>query len=183
MPQSKVLVDTNSYLRLAQSIRPLLFVPFGDEDYCLYILPELNDELSNRRLNSKFPWVDEDEYSENRKHFPTIGRNQKKSINETFEYIWNYVQTDLTGPSRVDALYIAYALELGIPVVTDDQDMAELAAVFEVSSMPTLELLKLMYDKGHVDLIKIKGITDYWIAIGDCPANLHRDIKRFFPEL
>ena len=57
MPQSKILVDTNSYLRLAQTIRPLLFLPFGDGEYCLYILPELNVELSNRRLKSKFPWV------------------------------------------------------------------------------------------------------------------------------
>jgi len=79
MPQSKILVDTNSYLRLAQTIRPLLFMPFGDNEYCLYILPELNDELANRRLNSKFPWVDEEEYIENRKSFPTVGRKQKKS--------------------------------------------------------------------------------------------------------
>ena len=78
MPQSKILIDTNTYIRLAQSIRPLLFMPFGDSEYCLYILQELNDELSNRRLKSKFPWVDEGEYEENRKHFPTIGRKQKK---------------------------------------------------------------------------------------------------------
>ena len=45
MPQSKILVDTNSYLRLAKSIRPLLFVPFGDKEYCLYILSELNEKL------------------------------------------------------------------------------------------------------------------------------------------
>jgi hypothetical protein len=77
MPQSKILIDTNTYIRLAQSIRPLLFMPFGDSEYCLYILQELNDELSNRRLKSKFPWVDEGEYEENRKHFPTIGRNRK----------------------------------------------------------------------------------------------------------
>lgn len=46
MPQSKILVDTNAYLRLAKTVRPLLFVPFGDNEYCLYILPELNEELA-----------------------------------------------------------------------------------------------------------------------------------------
>lgn len=183
MPQSKVLVDTNSYLRLAQTIRPLLFLPFGDREYCLYILPELNDELSNRRLKSKFPWVDENEYTENRKHFPTIGRKQKNTIKVNFEFIWDYVQSDLPGPSRVDALYIAYALELGIPVVTDDQDMTELAVAFEAQVMPTLELLKIMHDSDHTNLKTIKGIVDYWLAIGDCPANLHHDLKRFFPSL
>ncbi|MEA9390931.1 hypothetical protein SJI19_10305 [Acerihabitans sp. TG2] len=45
MPQSKILVDTNAYLRLAKTIRPLLFVTFGDNEYCLYILPELIEEL------------------------------------------------------------------------------------------------------------------------------------------
>jgi len=183
MPQSKILVDTNSYLRLAQTIRPLLFLPFGSGKYCLYILPELNDELSNRRLKSKFPWVEEDEYTENRKHFPSVGRKQKRSIKDNFEFIWDYVQSNLPGPSRVDALYIAYALELGIPVVTDDQDMTELAVAFEVQVMPTLELMKIMHDSNHIDLKTIKGIVDYWRAIGDCPSNLHRDLKRFFPTI
>lgn len=50
MTQSKILVDTNAYLRLAKTIRPLLFNPFGDNGYCLYILPELNTELTNNRL-------------------------------------------------------------------------------------------------------------------------------------
>lgn len=105
MPQSKILVDTNSYLRLAQTIRPLLFVPFGDNEYCLYILPELNDELANRRLNSKFPWVDEEEYLENRKSFPTVGRKQKRAILTNFDFIWDFVQTELPGPSSRCFIY------------------------------------------------------------------------------
>lgn len=161
----------------------MLFLPFGDGEYCLYILPELNDELSNRRLKSKFPWVDEYEHKENRKHFPTIGRKQKKSIEGNFEFIWDHVQTELPGPSRVDALYIAYALELDIPEVTDDQDMTELAIAFDAQVMPTLELMKIMYDSDHTDLKTIKGVVGYWRAIGDCPANLNRDLKRFFHDL
>jgi hypothetical protein len=49
--------------------------------------------------------------------------------------------------------------------------------------MPTLELMKIMYDSNHTDLKVIKGIVDYWRVIGDCPANLHRDLQRFFPDL
>ena len=41
VPQSKILIDTNAYFRLAQSIRPLLKVEFGDEEYCLYVIKEL----------------------------------------------------------------------------------------------------------------------------------------------
>jgi hypothetical protein len=183
MPQSKIIVDTNSYLRLAQTIRPLLFMPFGDKEYCLYILPELNDELSVNRLKSKFPWTEDAEYVENRKHFPVIGKKQKKAIKEALEFIWDFVDTELPGPSKVDALYIAYAQELDIPVVTDDQDMTQLAIEFDVIVMPTLELLKLMHDCEHVKIETIKAIIDYWRAIDDRPANLSRDIKRFFPKL
>ncbi len=50
MAQSKILVDTNAYLRLAKTIRPLLFMPFGENEYCLYILPELNEELKSHKL-------------------------------------------------------------------------------------------------------------------------------------
>ncbi|MEZ8122783.1 hypothetical protein ACED30_25260, partial [Vibrio splendidus] len=75
-------------------LRPLLFLPFGDGEYCLYILPELNDELSNRRLKSQFPWVDEVEHTENRKHFPTVGRKQKsrlKIIFNSFRIIFSLI--------------------------------------------------------------------------------------------
>jgi hypothetical protein len=182
MPQSKILVDTNTYLRLAKTIRPLLFVPFGTNEYCLYILPELNKELASHKLQSKFHWITEAEFDENRKHFPAIGRKQKKSIEQTFDYLWDHVQTELPGPSRVDALYIAYALELDIPVVTDDQDMTELAQAFDAKVMPTLALLKIMLDCGHTDLKTINGLCDYWRHITDLPANFKADYQRLFVD-
>ncbi|MEQ1621451.1 MAG: DNA-binding protein [Methylococcales bacterium] len=182
MPQSKILVDTNAYLRLANTIRPLLFAPFGENEYCLYILPELNEELKNNKLQNTFYWVTENEYVENRKHFPAIGRKQKKAINQAFEYVWDYVQTDLPGPSKVDALYVAYAIELDIPVVTDDQDMTALAKAFDAKVMPTLELLKIMLDCGHMDMKTIKGLYEYWRQFGDRPANMEADFKRLFSD-
>jgi hypothetical protein len=182
MAQSKILVDTNAYLRLAKTIRPLLFVPFGENQYCLYILPELNKELQNHRLQSTFYWVNEDEFVENRKHFPSIGKKQKAAIDLAFGYIWDYVQTDLPGPSHVDALYIAYALEFDVPVVTDDQDMTALAKAFDAKVMPTLELLKIMLECGHTDMKTIKGLCEYWRQFGDRPANMDIDFKRLFPE-
>jgi predicted nuclease of predicted toxin-antitoxin system len=180
MPQSKILVDTNAYLRLAQTIRPLLFVPFGDNEYCLYIIPELNKELLNRRFETKFPWIDEDEYRGNRKHFPTLSKKQKTSIQETFSYIWDYVVTILPGPSKVDVLYIAYALELNVPVVTDDKDMTQLAQEFEANVMPTLQLLKIMLDCGHTNMKTIDGLIEYWRYISDRPANMESDYKKYF---
>ena len=111
-----------------------------------------------------------------------VGKKQHRVIEQTFKYIWDYVQTDLPGPSRVDALYIAYAIELDVPVVTDDQDMSELAHAFDVKAMSTLELLKLMLDCGHVDKKTIDGMVDYWRYIGDRPANLERDYACLFNQ-
>lgn len=99
-----------------------------------------------------------------------------------FQYIWDYVQSDFPGPSRVDALYIAYALELGAPVVTDDQDMTELAATFDAKAMSTLNLLKIMLDAGHTDMKTIDGLVQYWRYIGDKPANLDSDYKKYFKK-
>jgi len=182
MPQSKILVDTNSYLRLAKTVRPLLFVTFGENEYCLYVISELNDELSNRRLNSKFPWVNEEEYAENRKHSPSISKKQKKSIRDTTDHVWALAQSDYPGPSKVDAIYIAYAIELGVPVVTDDQDMTALAREFDVDIFSTLKMLKIMLDCGQVTMKEIDGLVDYWKYIGDRPANLKKDYARLFKE-
>src|SRR5690606_7445882 len=137
-------------------------------------------KLSTRKLQSKFPWVDEEEFVENRKHFPQIGKKQKKSIQQTFEYVWDHVQTELPGPSRVDAWYIAYALEWGVPVVTDDQDMTELAKAFDAQVMPTLELLRTMLDCGHTDVKTIHGLVEYWKYFSDIPANFKADYQRLF---
>ncbi|WP_347989025.1 DNA-binding protein [Methylomonas sp. AM2-LC] len=179
-PQSKILVDTNAYLRLAKTIRPLLFVPFGEEHYCLYIIPELNQELSNRRLVSRFPWITESEYTENRKLTPTLSKNQRQSIAQTFDFIWDYVQTEFPGPSKVDVRYLAYAIELNVPVVTDDQDMTKLAEVYEVKVMSTLQLLKIMFDAKHIDKKTVTGLVEFWRYIGDRPANLEADYKKYF---
>ncbi len=180
MAQSKVLVDTNAYLRLAKTIHPLLFVPFGENEYCLYIIPELNDELAHHRLLSKFPWTSEEDYQENRKYFPTISKEQQKAIASTFDYVWDHAKSETLGTSKVDVKYIAYAIELEIPIVTDDQDMTTLAKEFDVSVMPTLQLLKIMLNAGYTDMKTINGLVEYWRYIADRPANLDSDYKKYF---
>lgn len=180
MAQSKVLVDTNAYLRLAKTIHPLLFVPFGENQYCLYIIPELNTELTNHRLLSKFPWTSVEDYQDNRKFFPTLSKDQQKAIENTFDYLWDYAKSEALGTSKVDVKYIAYAIELQVPIITDDQDMTELAKVYGVTVMPTLQLLKIMYDAGHADLKTINGLVEYWKYLGDKPANLDSDYQKYF---
>ena len=68
MPQKKISIDTNAYLRLAQTIRPLLGKSFGKEKFTLYIHKRFEEEINkSQRLKSKFYWVNNDEYVGNRK--------------------------------------------------------------------------------------------------------------------
>jgi hypothetical protein len=184
MPQSKILVDTNSYFRLAKSIHPLLVAEFGEKNHCLYILPELDTELrKNPSLQTKFAWALESQYVANRKVHPTLSRKQQNEVALARGFIWDHVQTEMPGPSRIDAIYLSYGYVLKIPVVTDDRDMRELGAAFEIETMATLELMKIMLDCGHINRGKVKEIYGYWGYSNDVPYNAKADLARLFGAL
>jgi len=184
MPQSKILVDTNSYFRLAKSIHPLLFAEFGEKNHCLYILPELDTELrKNPSLQTKFAWALTPQYVANRNVHPTLSRKQQGEVELARGFIWDYVQTEMPGPSRIDAIYLSYGYVLKIPVVTDDRDMRTLAAEFDIETMVTLELMKTMLDCGHINRGKVKEIYGYWEYSNDLPYNAKIDLARLFGAL
>lgn len=55
MPTCNIIVDSCSYFRLAQSIRPLLKTPFGKEKHRLGVIEELDKEYEkNPTLKHKF---------------------------------------------------------------------------------------------------------------------------------
>ncbi|WP_260961249.1 DNA-binding protein [Pseudomonas citri] len=182
MPQSKMLVDTNSYLRLAQNIRPFLAVEFGPDPTCLYVLAETGMEIeASHRLTHKFFWALEEEHVLERKFTPSISRKQKKEMLDALSYIWEFVLSDHPGPSKVDATYLAYGYILKLPVVTDDRDMRSLAKIFDIKTVKTLELMKHMLDVEHITLVKVRGIVDHWKYINDLPADLVNDVTELFP--
>ncbi|WP_137279320.1 DNA-binding protein [Pseudomonas rhizoryzae] len=182
MPQSKILIDTNSYLRLAREIRPFLCVEFGSACYCLYALAQLGEEiLASHRLRNKFAWSLENEHIIERQRTVSLSRKERKDIQQAFDFIWDYVETDLPGPSKVDANYLAHSYVLKIPVVTDDRDMLELAASFGIEAHKSLDLLALMHSCEHISLGKIYSIIHLWIYNKDTPADMHSDFPRIFP--
>ncbi len=183
MSQCRILVDSNSYFRLAQSIHPLLNVVFGKKRYCLYVIKELQDEYNRSpRLRNVFSWVNDTEYVENRSHVLEIAREEKPEIRRAYDFILDYVRNVYPGVSRVDVLCLAHAEQLRIPVVTDDEEMRTVAREYDITTYKTLELLKLMLDCGYIDIEKVRSITARWAHFNDEPKDFAADYRKLFGE-
>ena len=183
MSTCNIILDSCSYFRLAQSIRPLLKNHFGKEKHCLGVIKELDDEYErNPTLKHKFYWVDKQEYANNRKKCFAPTMAQRAEINHAFFFIREFARDSKLGVSRVDIRGLSYAYILKIPIVTDDEDMLQVAKEFGISTHKTLELLKLMLDSGLVSMEQIMSIASYWIYQNDTPKSYRKDFKRIFSE-
>ncbi len=184
MAQTKILLDTNSYLRLAQNLHPLLFLPYGDENFTLYAHKDLKDECMRQpRLANKFDWITLPKYEENRTRALAMSKIQHAEVEQTFDFMWGQVESAGLTPSKIDTRILATAHTLGIRVVTDDQGMLEFAAEYDVKTWTTLELMKSMFDAGHLMIEKIRRVVDQWVHDGDLPAKkLRGPYKQFFGE-
>ena len=181
MAQTKLILDSNSYFRLAQNIHPLLSTPFGEEEFTLYIHADLNAEFrSSFRLKTKFHWLNQQVYADNRKRSLSLSNQNKKDIDSAYEFMWQHVQEEFlekkgTGPSQVDTRIVATAFVLGIEVVTDDADMIELILEYDVGHLTSLGLMKRMLDCEHIDDEKIDQVVDQWMFDDDTPNGRWRD--------
>ena len=183
MSQCRILVDSNAYFRLAQSIHPLLNAVFGKKRYCLYVIKELQIEYNrNPRLKNAFSWVNDPEYTKNRSRVLEITREEKAEIKRAYDFILDYVNSVHPGVSKVDVLCLAHAEQLGIPVVTDDEEMRVVAGEYGISTYKTIELLKLMLDCRYIDIEKIREIAAYWTYLNDNPKDFIADYKKLFGE-
>lgn len=186
MAQKKIIVDSNSYFRLAQNIHPLLCQPFGNDQLTLYIHADLNNEFRRSpRLKNKFHWVAETTYVDNRSRSISIPQEQKAEVDDTYDYMWEHVQDAFLrprgkGPSPIDTRIVATAHVLGITVLTDDRDMIELAQEFGVKTISSLGVMKLMLEAGHINDEKVDQVVEQWMYENDTP---HRDWKKEFKKL
>lgn len=185
MSLNRILIDTNVYFRLAQSIHPLLKTNFGNPVTQLVITKDLEDEFkTNPRLQGKFGWFSNTEYIQNRNGGGlTLSVAQKKQ----FKLDWPTVlgianQLGYTALSKEDINGITYALILGITLVTDDADMSDTAQQLGVTVISTLELLKIFVDCQHIDIVKVRSVASYWIYSSDCPKNFKDNYKNCFGE-
>ncbi len=181
MTENRILVDTNAYFRLAQSIHPLLGKEFGQKKYCLYCIKELQIEYNrNPRLQNSFSWVNDSEYVKNRFYILKTSKEELREIKRANDFIYDYAHSVYPGVSKIDALCLAHAEQLRIPVVTDDDDMRKVAGYYSIETLKTLELLKLMLDCRYIDLDKVREITNYWTYLNDEPKDFAADLKRLF---
>ncbi len=181
MAQQKILLDSNSYLRLAQTIHPLLHVEFGDKCHCLYVIRELQQEFDRSpRLQTKFHWVNEPEFAQNRSRSITIPRKTAKEITVAISVIEGEARQRDLGASPVDARALATASVLEVPLVTDDGDMLALAEIFDIKAMKTLELLRLMVDCNHATMEQVISAAGYWRYARDLPKDYDKDFRRLF---
>lgn len=186
MAQKKIIVDSNSYFRLAQNIHPLLCQPFGNNQLTLYIHADLNNEFRRSpRLKTKFHWVAEQTYVDNRSRSISIPQEQKAEIEVTYDFMWEHVQDAFLrpygkGPSPIDTRIVATAHVLGITVLTDDRDMIELAKEFDVKTISSLGMMKLMLEAGHIHDEKVDQVVEQWMYDNDIP---YRDWKKEFKKL
>jgi len=183
MARTRILLDSNSYFRLAKSIHPLLDREFGDTRYCLYVTPDLDAEFTNSpRLRRKFHWVNEPEYHANRMRPLQLSGAERKSILQAYDFIHNHARTEGFGVSPVDARALATAYVLQVQVVTDDRDMLFLAEAFGIQTLKTLALMQLMLNCGHIDMDCVRQIVRYWQYEKDTPAEFRKDYPLLFGE-
>lgn len=165
-----VLLDTNTYLRLAKRIRPLLGVKFGQKDYVLTVLRDVEDEVRrNRSLRSKFPWFDDEVFGDERDAARVpLSSEQKEQLKNFQSVLQGFVLTDLDRyttagrhpPSETDCKVLAFGEVKKAVVVTDDLGMHLLAGDFEIPIWHGWELLSKMRAAKKIDNDRIRDIYD-----------------------
>lgn len=189
-----VLLDTNTYLRLAKRIRPLLGVKFGQKDYVLTVLKDVEDEVRrNRTLRFKFPWFDDEAFGTERDAARIrLTAAEKQGLKIAQSVLHGHVLSDVdrytTGgrqpPSETDCRVLAFGQVRDAIVVTDDLGMHLLAADFELPIWHGWQLLLKMKAAKKVDNVLIRDIYGALERNGDLTATWaqakHTEFLRIF---
>lgn len=149
-----VLLDTNAYLRLAKRIKPLLGKKFGQKDYVLTVLRDVEDEVHRSpRLRHNYPWFDADNLATERlAHSPRLSAEDKATLAVAASVLHGLVQMEpdrfmikgRSPPSPTDCRVLAFGQIRPAIVVTDDLGMHELANMVGMDVWHGPELMKKM---------------------------------------
>lgn len=178
---TRLLLDTCAYLRLARRVKPLLGIAFGQKQYVLTILPDVENEvLRSGRLRHLFPWFSTDEGAAAERLSQAIRLNrqgqQELDIAAKFLHDWvveevlSFTSKGRTPPSPVDCRVLAFGQVHGAAIVTDDLAMHDLAATFEIEVMHGHELLAKLRTAKMIDNDLVREIYEALERNGDLPV-------------
>ena len=191
---TEVLLDTNTYLRLAKRIRPAVGRQFGQVPYVVVILKAVEEEVHrNPKLQFKNPWFDEPEFARERMAKQTrLSAAEKQDMKLVQDVLMGTVQLDIdkytshgrSPPGATDCWLLAYGQVKGAVVVTDDLGMHTLAAEVGLKIWHGFELLAKLKSAKVVDNDLVRDIYDALERNGDMTETWrkakHSEFARIF---
>ena len=191
---TEVLLDTNTYLRLAKRIRPAVGRQFGQVPYVVVILQVVEDEVHrNPKLQFKNPWFDEPEFAHERKRKQTrLGADEKQAMKLVQGVLLGTVLLDIdkytshgrSPPGAADCWLLAYGQVKDAIVATDDLGMHTLAAEVGLKVWHGFELLAKLKSAKVVDSDLVREIYDALERNGDMTETWrsakHTEFSRIF---
>ena len=180
------LLDTCAYLRLAKDIHPLLGTQYLPPPDSSFVTSDVHSEWSKApRLQSKFHWVSEPQYTANRSAYtvqlkgkmPTQVMQMKRSL-ASFALIngRKLKALNYTIPSPEDCMVLAYVFTLSesgttATAVSDDGGLGWVAKQMKIPYIQSEDLVKRMFDAETVTAAQIKSMAGYLDYINDLPAS------------
>lgn len=189
-----VLLDTNAYLRLAKRVKPMLGIKFGQKDYILTILSDVEKEVQkSSALRFKFPWFDNRELDKERfSKRVRLSSDEKLELVAATSVLRAYVLENVnlftrasrSPPSTTDCRMLAFGQIRPAIVVTDDLGMHLLAKEFEIPVWHGHELLKKMLSAKLITSEKVREIYEALERNNDLPKSWglvrHTAFKKIF---
>lgn len=182
-----VLLDTNTYLRLARRVRPFVGRQFGQVPYVLTILKVTEDEVHRSpHLQFRNPWFDQAEHAQERMAKQVrLSASERAQIEAAQSVLLGWVGLDVdrftshgrSPPGAADCWLLAFGQVRPAVVVTDDLGMHELAKDFsDIKLWHGYELLAKLRTARVVDDALIRAIYEALEANGDM-TRTWRDAK------
>ena len=124
----------------------------------------------------------ETEYRNDRKarRYELHGEKRTAALN-AFTFLLAYADEHGINLSREDLKALAAGYVMGIPVVTDDGGMIEVAGSNAIECWSTVKLLRIMETAGRIDFETVTQIVEYWEYEKDLPMPLHK-LRKLFTE-
>lgn len=182
------------YLRLAKRVRPLLGKKFGQKDYVLAVLRDVEDEVQRSpRLRHHYPWFEMAELANERlAHTLRLSATEKMTLAAAASVLHGLVQMEpgrfttkgRSPPSPVDCRVLAFGQIRPAIVVTDDLGMHELAKMVGINIWHGPELLKKMLTAKLMTNDLVREVYEALEANRDLTATWveakHNDFSRIF---